>query len=75
MGAYTEEFPFAWLSSVNDVCSSLFVVAATVHPSAENQVRVGFLEEAISESWVSIAFSHHYLRTQPKNPGLLGAVN
>lgn len=74
MGTYTEQFPLAWLSSVNDACSFLFVVAATMHSSAENQVRVGFLEEAISESWVSIDFiastSGH-----GEEPWLVGTVN
>lgn len=53
----------------------MFVVAATMHPSAENQVRVGFPGEALSESWVSIAFSRHHLRTQLKTTDSLEAVN
>lgn len=67
MGTNIEQFPSDLLPSVNDACSFTFVFADTMHPSAENQVRVGFLGEAVSESWVSMAFFHHYLRTQLKN--------
>lgn len=56
---------------MNDTRSFPLVVAAAMHPSAENQVRVGFLGEAVSESWVSTAFSRHYLGTRLKKTGSL----